>query len=265
MRLLLIEDELSICLKFSDCAKRRTDIIFIGMTDSCDEGVKLVKSGLPEGVIVDLHLIKGTGSGLQFLEVMQETDLTFQPLVAVTTSNQSEVVHRRIEELGADWFFSKTQQDYDEDFVVETLLSLRKTLYVKQKGLAARCEALKSGAIVESPDDRRDRIYKRIDTELDLIGIRARLKGREYLREAIYIKIHAEKQPGSAIEDVARNYRVAYGTVSKVMQTAIYNAWDSEDIDEIHEHYTARVSSKTGVPSPSDFIFYYATKIRKSI
>jgi len=266
MRLLLIEDEIGDCLRFSDCAKRRTDIIFVGMTDSCEEGLRLVQSRLPEGVILDLQLTKGSGSGLRFLELLSTMDLTLRPIVAVTTSNQSNVVLKRIEELEADWFFSKAQQNYSEEFVVETLLSLRNALYVKQKsGAVLQVESRKFGAIVESSDDRRDRIFRRIDVELDLIGIKVRLKGRLYLREAIHLKIHSKKQQGASIEQVAHNHKIAYGTVNKVMQTAINNAWDSADIDEIHTHYTARVNSKTGVPSPSDFIFYYADKIRNSI
>ena len=266
MRLLLIEDEVGDCLRFSECAKGRPDIKFVGMTDSCEEGIKLVKSQLPEGVILDLQLVKGSGSGLHFLELLTEEDLTLRPIVVVTTSNQSDVVHKRIEELGADWFFSKANADYNEDFVIETLLSLRKALYAKQKkGTPIQSDVRKSGAIVESPDDRRNRIYRRIDVELDLVGVRARLKGRTYLREAIYIKIHSEKQPGSAIEQVARNHKHAYGTINKVMQTAINNAWDNTELDELETHYTARISSKAGVPSPSDFIHYYADKIRNSI
>lgn len=266
MRLLLIEDDVGDCLGFSECSKRRTDIKFVGMTDSCEEGMKLVKSRLPEGVILDLQLVKGSGSGLRFLELLNEADLTLRPIVAVTTSNQSDVVHKRVEELGADWLFSKIQQDYNEDFVIETLLSLRKALHAKQKkDPALQRDLRKSGAMVESPADRRDRIYNRIDAELDLVGIRERLKGHTYLREAIYLQIDSQTQSGSSIEQVALNHKHAYGAINKAMQTAITNAWDNADIDEIHTHYTFRISARSGVPSPSDFIYHYAKKIRNSI
>lgn len=267
MRLLLIEDDVGDALKFTECANRRTDIQFVGMTDSCDEGLKIVKSRLPEGVILDLQLVKGKGSGLHFLEILNEADLTLRPIVAVTTSNQSDVVYRRIEELGADWFFCKMQQDYSEDFVIETLLSLRKALDAKQKVRpdAIQGDLRKSRSMVESPDDRRDRIFRRIDAELDLIGIRTRLKGRIYLREAIYHQIHSEKERGSGIEEVALTHKHAYGTVSKVMQTAINDTWSNSSIEDLQTHYTARVNSSTGSPHVSDFIHYYADKIRKSI
>ena len=267
MRLLLIEDDVGDALKFTECANRRTDIKFVGMTDSGDEGLTFVKSRLPEGIILDLQLVKGSGSGLSFLEALHNANLTIRPIVVVTTSNQSNVVYRRVEELGADWFFCKTQPDYSEDFVIETLLSLRKTLFAKQKKPpeAIPGELRKSGAMVESPDDRRDRIYRRIDAELDLIGVLAKLKGRAYLREGIYFQIHSDKERGSGIEHVANTFKRAYGTVVKVMQTAIDDTWSESDAEELRAHYTDRVSAKTGVPHVSDFIHFYANKIRKSI
>ena len=52
MALLLIEDDIAECIKFKDCANRRSDITFVGMTASSIEGISLVKSHMPEGVIL---------------------------------------------------------------------------------------------------------------------------------------------------------------------------------------------------------------------
>jgi len=260
MRLLLIEDEAADCLRFSECAKRRTDIMFVGMTDSCEEGIQMVKALLPEAVILDLQLVKGEGSGLQFMERLKEETLSFYPLVVVTTSNESEAVYRRVEELGADWFFRKTQRNYSPDFVINTLLSLRKSISAKQEGGAP----IDRQAIL-SPEERETRIYKRIDAELDLIGIRGRLKGRIYLSEGIYFQIISEKAFGSVIEQVALKHKHSYGTIAKVMQTAINNAWRDAAPGELEPYYTARIRASTGVPTTSDFIHYYADKIRRSI
>jgi response regulator RpfG family c-di-GMP phosphodiesterase len=262
MRLLLVEDEIDTALKFSDCAKSRTDIKFVGMTDSCEEGLKLVKSKLPEGVILDLQLVKGKGSGLEFLEALHDMELTLRPLIVVTTSNPSDTVQKYCEAYGADFFFCKSQQDYCEEFVIKTLLQLRRVLDHKQKkkplAFAVHTDLQKSREMVETPDDRRDRIYNRIDVELDLVGLRARLKGRNYIREAIYFQIHSDKDRGSGIEEVAAKFNYTYASIIKTMQTAINDAWDSGDIEEILQHFTARVTSRSGVPYVSDFIHFYA-------
>ena len=123
----------------------------------------------------------------------------------------------------------------------------------------------KSRDIIESPDDRRARIYRRIDIELDLIGMRAKLKGRSYLREAIYVQIHSEKERGSGIEEVAIMEKKAYQSIAKAMQTAINDAWDRADMEDVYTHFTARITSKTGVPYVSDFIHFYSDKIKNTL
>jgi len=258
MTVVLIEDDVSDCIKFKDCANRRTDIRFVGMTDSSEEGLKLVQSHLPEAVILDLQLAKGSGSGIQFLEMLNKSNLAFRPIIMVTSSNQSRIVNDRIEELGADWYFCKKQRDYSEDFVFDTLLSLRKHLHAGQRVNG-------TAEMIESPEERQTRIYKRIDAEFDLIGIRARYKGRVYLRDGVFLQICTNNESGSAIEQVAANHKHAYNSVSSSMQTAINDAWNNSAPGELQEHYTARISAKTGVPTPSDFIHYYADKIRNSI
>ncbi|MCL2577361.1 MAG: response regulator [Defluviitaleaceae bacterium] len=260
MTVVLIEDDVGDCINFKDCANRRSDISFVGMTDSAEEGLKLVQSRLPEAVILDLQLARGSGSGIQFLEMLNKTNLTFRPIVMVTSTNQSRIVNDRIEELGADWYFCKKQRDYSEDFVFDTLLSLRRHLRAGK-----RTNRTIENVMIESPEERQTRIYKRIDAELDLIGVRAKYKGRTYLREGIFLQICAEKKTVSVIEQIAVKNKNAYNTISTVMQTAINDAWGNSAPEELLEHYTARISIKAGTPTPSDFIHYYADKIRNSI
>jgi DNA-binding NarL/FixJ family response regulator len=261
MSLILIEDDVGDCIRFKDCANGRMDVKFVGMTDSCEEGIKLVQAHLPEAVILDLQLSKGQGSGIRFLEILNETKLPFRPIVMVTTANASKIVCGRIEELGADWYFCKKQRDYSQNFVFDTLLSLRK--HLKPEKQDADGEIILE--TMESPEERRIRIYTRIDAELDLIGIRPRLKGRGYLRDGIYIEIHKTKGSKSSIDQVAEKYKHAYNTITLGMQTAINDAWSNAAPGELEEHYTARISVKTGTPTPADFIYFYAGKIRNSI
>jgi DNA-binding NarL/FixJ family response regulator len=264
MRLLLIEDDVGEALRLTECANCRTDVRFIGITDSCEEGIKLVKSRLPEGVILDLQLVAGKGTGLRFMELLNEAaeELTVYPIVVVTSSNQSKKVFRRIEELGADWFFCKTAEGYDVNVVLDTLLSLRPALHTATSKPVSQGDVR---SVIETPDERRNRIYKRVDIELDLIGVRAKLKGRSYLREAIYVQIHSDKERGSGIEEVAIMEKKQYGSIAKAMQKAIEDTWDRADMEDIYTHFTARITSKNGVPFVSDFIHFYADKIKNSI
>jgi DNA-binding NarL/FixJ family response regulator len=260
MPLLLVEDEVADCIKFKDCANRRNDIIFIGMTDSSEDAMRLLKTRLPEGVILDLQLLKGKGSGLQFLRQLKEADIAFRPAVVVTTSNQSPLVYDQIEKMGVDWIFCKKQSDYSPDFVIDTLLELRESLHtVQRNGTSVDRQS------IESPEERRVRISQRIDTELDLVGVRVRLKGRVYIHDAIYLHIESDGKTVPIVEQVAIKHKVTYATITRVMQTAIDNAWDNSSTEDLKKYYTAQVSPKTGSPTASDFIYYYADKIRKTV
>lgn len=51
----------------------------------------------------------------------------------------------------------------------------------------------------------------------------------------------------------------------RAMQTAINNAWRSTSIDDLMMHYKARINYETGVPTPTEFIYYYRDKIKENL
>ena len=260
MPLLLIEDDVSECVKFKDCANRRTEITFVGMTDSSIEGMQLVKTRLPEGIILDLELNKGKGSGLDFLAELKSVELALRPIVVVTTNSPSEIVYNHVHDSGAALVFYKRKSDYNPDMVINHLLILRKSLCAMTGGLPDDLQSL------ESPEERRARISQRIDAELSLVGISSKYKGRKHFHEAIELLLNIEKDASeSVINQVAISNKNTYSAIIRTMQTAINNAWESSAIEDLRTHYTARIDYRTGVPSPTEFIHYYADKIRKSM
>ena len=269
MRILLIEDDKVDASMYTELARTRTDIQFVGITDSCAEAIKYVKTAMPEGVILDLQLIVGEGSGLAFMEALNEPNsFPVTPLVVVTTSNTSKSVFKRLEDLGVDWYFSKTSQEYNPSLVLDTLISLRPTLGAKQSEKMPDEEAVTfyiSHSLVETPQEREKRIYARIEAELNSIGIRPKLLGRAYLKDAIFNKILKPDGRGSGIEETALLHKLTYSSVLKTMQVAINDAWDNGDPDALIGSFSARITAKNGVPYVSDFIHYFANKINNNL
>ncbi|MCL2719655.1 MAG: response regulator [Lachnospiraceae bacterium] len=259
MKLLLVEDDHVEWEKFEDYVKTKKDIEFVGMTSSSEEGLEMVKTKKPEAVILDLQLTQGSGSGIHFLDRLNRMDLEFRPVVVVTSSNQSQIVKNLIEELGIDWYFCKMQTDYNVDFVLDTLFLLRNHIVYKNS------PAPSGRSLIESPEARRERIYSRIDSELNAIGVRNRYKGYAYLREGIYLQINTKYGSGSPIEQVAVLYGHAYNTISAGMHTSIKNAWSNTPPELIRDNYKARIRNKEKIPTPSEFIQYYTDKIKKTI
>jgi len=261
MPVLLIEDDVAECVNYKDCANRRTDVSFVGMTSSSEEGLRYLKSRLPEAVILDLELHKGKGSGLQFLADLKAANIALRPLIVVTTNSPSHVVYNHVRDMGADLVFYKQQSDYSPDMVISTLLALRKSLHATLRDRLP--DDIQS---IESPEDRRARIAERIDAELELVGINVKYKGRIYLHEAIYLLITKEKNnPEAVVSQVAEIHKTSYSAVARAIKTAIVRAWDMSNIEDLQQHYTARIDVRTGIPTMTEFIHYYADKISKTM
>lgn len=261
MSILLIEDDEVECERFKSYVETTQNTKLIGITNSSDEGLELFKTYVPEAVIVDIELHKGQGSGLEFIENAKKCMNDFRPIIVVTTNASSTILYNKLHDDGVDLVFYKKQQDYSPKLIVSTLLSLRKTLYkfnVSEK---------RQEMPVESTADRNTKISNKIDTELDLIGISSHLKGRKYLHDAIMYLIKAEEENAgeTVFNYLASLYKRTSSSVSRVMQTAINYAWRTSSPDDLEIHYTAIVDYNTGVPNPTQFIYYYAKKIKKTL
>jgi len=257
MKLLLIEDDVDECAKFGNCVSTRTDITFIGMTGSSFKGIEYVNIHYPEGIILDLELNNGNGSGICFLAELKRTALPFRPLVVVTTNSHSGLVHNHISKDGADFVFNKWKPDYSHDMVLNHLVAFRNSM---------RDAGDLSVISVESPEERRKRIGRRIEAELNAIGILTRYKGYQHLYDGIEMLVNGAKEENvSVINRIAVTAGCTYGGVMKAMASAINKAWAMCAPQDLKKHYTAYISTETGVPTPSQFIHFYANKISKSM
>lgn len=260
MSILLIEDDEFECKKFDNYVETNPNIKLVGITNSSDKGLEYFKTYLPEAVIVDIELHKGQGSGLEFIENIKKNMSQFRPIIVVTTNAYSTILYNKLHDEGVDLVFYKKQIDYSPKLIISTLLSLRKTLY---KFNASKKE---SEVFEESIADRESKISNKINTELDLIGISSHLKGRKYIHDAIMYLIKEENETDETVFNYLANvHKRSSSSISRVMQTAINYAWRTSAPEDLEIYYTAKVNYNTGVPSPTEFIYYYTDKIKKSI
>ena len=61
---------------------------------------------------------------------------------------------------------------------------------------------------------------------------------------------------------VARKWNKAECSVERAMQNAINRAWNTADTADLLKYYTAVIKSDRGVPTITEFIYYYAQQIR---
>ena len=257
MKILIIEDDINDCNNFINCVKKRNDIEIVAITDSDIDGLKYVKTKNPEGIILDLELnnsTSGNTDSLEFLSNLKKLNLKYEPIVIVTTHVNSKRTYDILHRNGVDLILYKDHPKYSCDHVLNNFINLRQV---------ASCKSTSS--IEETIEDNESKISDCIYNELDLIGVTAKLKGRQYIHDAILYLIQNEDNNTNVIQHLTKLYKKSGNTITNGIQNAIIHAWRVSPIEDLTTHYTARINYETGIPTPMEFIYYYKDKIKKMI
>lgn len=257
MTILIVEDDINDCNNFIKSAKCRKEIEIIGVTDSDIEAIKYIKARQPECVILDLELnnsTTGNTDSLGLLDNLNNTNLRYRPIIIVTTHVNSKRTYEILHRKGVDIIMYKEHPNYSSNAVLNKCLTLR-TSSSKNS-----VESLK-----EEIEEKESRISECIYHELDLIGVTAKLKGRQYIHDAILYLLQNENSNINVIQYLTKVHKKSGNTITNGIQNAIIHAWRVSSIEDLMEHYTARVNYETGIPTPMEFIYYYVDKIKKII
>jgi DNA-binding NarL/FixJ family response regulator len=257
MKILIIEDDPVDCKNFIDCLKEREDFELIAITDSDIEALQYIKIKHPEGIVLDIELnnsTSGNPDSLQFLKDLKKLNLGYEPIIIVTTHVSSKRTYDILHRNGVDIILYKDHPKYSSNHVLNEFLTLRESH--PQSSLQTMKEEL---------IDNESKISEYIYHELNLLGITPKLKGRNYIHDAILYLIQNSNSNVNVIQYVAKIHKKSKNTITNGIQNAIFRAWQVSSIEDLSTLYTARVNYDTGVPTPMEFIYYYADKIKKEI
>ena len=272
LTLLLVEDDKQSSKEMIACADTFDDITFTGATDNSTEALALVHERLPHAVILDLELHNGSGSGLAFLYALKDHCPSKRPYIIVTTNNSSQITYDAARHAGADYIFYKHQADYSADTVLSFLQMLKKvildnymaseisSLQETSKDSLAATETTDTANSAEASQELNCHITRRIYLELDQIGINPRSKGYQYLADAIYLVMHTP--PRNICTKLAQTHGKTESSIQRAMQNAIAKAWRTAPIDDLLKFYTAKINSEKWVPTITEFVYYYANKLK---
>lgn len=250
---LLIEDSRSDCQTIADYIDKFDDILLVNTTDNINKAIEDVKENLPDAIILDLELHTGEGDGLTFLQNLQNLSPPKMPYILVTTNNTSEITYECAREFGADFIMSKHQIDYSPKTPVDFLRMTKKIILSKP--------ILQNGQITdESPVLKSKRISRILNDEFCRIGLNPKNIGYNYLIDAV--KLILDKPQSNICKTIAEKYDKNYTSVERAMQNAINRAWRSSDIEDLQRYYTAKVDPLKGVPTLTEFIYYYVNKLK---
>lgn len=254
LNILLVEDEPTVCQRLKAEIDETVNINLIAITNDSYHALELTKETSPDVVILDLELHLGKGNGLHFLKELKTLTLPFLPYILVVTNNSSPTTHQIARELGADFIMYKHQKDYSEKKVIEFLEMMHSVIQANPNASNSLY------ATSETPAQKNQRLRRIISTELNYVGINPKSVGFQYLTDAILIAI--DEMPPNIATIISKKYNKTPSSVERGMQNAINHAWRTADIDDLLLHYTAKINSSKGVPTVTEFICYYANKIR---
>ena len=256
LSLLLVEDDQDACNAIQQYVDELDDVYLIGIVNNSNMALEYVKNCLPEAIILDLELHQGSGNGLLFLNELKQADLAFFPFVLVTTNNSSAIIYEYARQAGADFIMAKHQSDYSAKKVIDFIRIMKNTIHSKIASKAPEHNT------TESPAQKAKRISRKISLELDHIGISPKHVGYKYLTDAIQLVL---KEPTNKLcTIIGSKYCKTESSVERAMQNAIDKAWRTANIEDLLEHYTAKISSEKGTPTLTEFIYYYANKIKNT-
>ena len=254
VNIMLIEDDISEVARFKEVFKDRKDVSLVAVTNSSSVAIDEFKKYKPDGIIIDLELTDGEGSGFEFMEQINDMNLVTLPKMVVTTNVHSDAVYDYCHKNNVDFVYYKKQNNYSPEKIVNTLVMLSGYQNKKKK---------------EDPNESNgsavDNIKFKIEKELDKIGIGNHLQGRKYLRDAVVYILTFDEGRVSIAQHLASVYKRSPSTISRAMQNAIIHAWRVTPIEDLTKYYTARINYETGVPTPTEMIYYYADRIRKEM
>lgn len=255
MKILLVEDDINECETYRNITKNRNDVEFVSITNSSTKAIEDYKCYKPDAVILDLELNDGEGSGFDFIEKLKGQSDKKLPKIVVTTNVHSDTVYDFCHKNNIDFIFYKKQKSYSQENIIKTLLLLKD--YDNNT---------KISSIEVNEKSLEDTLLHKINRELDYIGIGTHLHGRKYLCDAIYFVLQNDgNSKVSIVQYLVNKYKKSNSTISRAMQNAILHAWRITPLDDLSTYYTARINYETGVPTPTELIYYYADKIKKEI
>ncbi|MCL2357827.1 MAG: sporulation initiation factor Spo0A C-terminal domain-containing protein [Defluviitaleaceae bacterium] len=263
MSLLFIEDEPTDIQKFQALIKAEYDEkICLNMTDSSSEaadftlGKKRPKQAVESinAVILDLELHKGEGRGKDYLQKIQGYEP--RPIIVVVTNTMSAVTYNEIRDFGVELIYYKRQKGFSPKVVIDDLLDMWRAQGGIGTNVATEWE--------ETESEKDERIRSLINDELNQINMSVKYNGRTHAADAIFLLINKKATDSNAVYNhVADEADITYSSVIRNVQTAINSAWDKGNADELSIHYTAPITAETGAPTPTEFIRFYADKIKK--
>ena len=256
-KILIVEDDPDYAEPLRDCFNKTEEFKVLGVTDSATIAYRLVKSGLPDVVLVDLELKEGDGFDLLARISDPEENWPLPPYIIVLTEFQAKTALRKIKSGLANFLFKKENEGYSPELLLRHLTIMQDQFARNRKPEQPR---------LDSSLEKEALLRGRIEAELDQYYIRQGAQGREYVAEMIYKAVvlpkHEKLQITQLYIEVGKLYQNDPHNVTMSVNRLLQSAFNKTAPEDLARVYTPYVDIERGAPQVNEFVAYTANKIR---
>ena len=212
-----------------------------------EEALSMIKTVLPDIVIIDVLLSKLDGIGV--IRQVKKELLEDAPIFIVMSIVSNHNMLLEANNAGASMCMIKPVNTESLIYHIENLLPNDLDML--------------SVSNDESPsNDLESQVTKIIHQ----IGVPAHIKGYQYLRTAIILTVNDSDIINSVTKilypTVAKKYQTTTSRVERAIRHAIEVAWDRGDVEVLNSYFGYTIQNNRGKPTNSEFIAMIADNLR---
>ena len=256
-KVLIVEDEVRCIAQLRDCFDKHEKYTVLSVTGSSHEALKLIKIGLPDIVIVDLHLKEGSGFAL--LERLRNPNehIPLMPYILGSTKFTADSTWETLGQL-ADFAFAKA------DGLCNTTLILEHLRIVEKQFARNRNAEPKP---IDLTLEKEDIIRTRIESELDQYFMPRTTKGRKYLERMLYkvftLPKHTELNLTRMYNEIGQEFRNNPDNVDMAIRRVLKTAFTKTDTSDLERLFTPYIDPAQGWPGTKEFVVNTVAKFQK--
>lgn len=257
MKILMVEDEKYVVDQYRSLVEKRPGIRIVYDTGSEKNALRYLSHHKVDAMILDLELQEG--DGISLLSQIEELGMDV-PFTIVVTNTVSNVTLSYARMHGADYVYQKMNAGYSP---VRVLSLVEKLSPFSRFAMSVEEHPL----VLEFARDKEETIIRNnLMTELEMMGIKRKMVGFNYLVEAILLYANCPEENVYVMIDiypeVARIMKTSTGSVEKSIRCAIEAAFTKANITRLHRFYPFPYKEDRGRPTNTEFIENMASRIR---
>ena len=257
IKILMVEDEKYVVDQYRSLTETQSGMNIVYDTGSERNALRYLSRHKIDVIILDLELQEGDGVSL--LSEIEEQKLD-KPFTVVVTNTVSNVTLSYLRIHGADYVYQKMNAAYSPMRVISVIQKI-----YPYKHFAKPC---KEHPIVMEFNRQQAEIVMRSNLirELEMIGIKRKLVGFDFLVEAVMIYVNSSEEDVHITNDiypeVAKIKQTTTMSVERSIRCAIESAFTRADIMRLHRYYPFPYDDERGRPTNTQFIANMADRIR---